>query len=113
MPLAPSNVVPFRRTVPKTGVKEISHWLVRSSEEADPNGEPGYLSWRLMVDDDGTIILVCEDSDEPPFAITACDDGFEALVCDPEDPEELGPFDTLGNALDGISYWLQLPRVYF
>ncbi len=66
----------------------------------------------MMVDDDKTIILVCDDADEPAFAITPSADGYDATVCDPEDTEELGPFDTFEEALDGIWTWLQLPRVF-
>jgi hypothetical protein len=69
-------------------------------------------TWRVFEDDDGVVLVIpTYDAREPGFAITITQAGdYIVLVCDPEDVDELGPFNTLKEALAGISYWLALPR---
>jgi len=56
-----SNVVRFKPRVPKSGLSEIAAWLAHGSAEGHPIGRAKYLNWRLAVDEDNAIILLCDD----------------------------------------------------
>ena len=67
------------------------------------------LTWHIYRDTDGTILLVPPFDPEPGFAISFVDSEYVVLICDPDDMDELGTFETLEAALAGISQWLDLP----
>jgi hypothetical protein len=66
-------------------------------------------AWRVIEDTDRALLLIPVDGAEPGFVISQSDGEFEILICDPEDIDALGPFDTLAEALENLTYWLSLP----
>jgi hypothetical protein len=85
--------------------REIAAW-VSSRPELGIDGVPHDGEWYSEVDEDGSIYLILKDSPEPAFAIMPEPNGLEVLICDPEDTDTLGPFDSLAEALAGITAWL-------
>ena len=87
----------------------IAEW-VRSTARAHKAAECCFpLTWHIYRDTDGTILLVPPSDPEPGFAISFVDGEYAVLICDPDDMDELGAFETLEAALAGISHWLDLP----
>jgi hypothetical protein len=97
------NVLRFPRALP-----QVSHvWLTTKWIQASAPGSPA--SWRLIEDSDRSLLLIPLGGPEPGFVITLCAGEYEVMICEPDDIDELGPFGSLSEALDGITNWLALP----
>jgi hypothetical protein len=99
------------REAPAACLPELAEWIA-TRPEAGIEGVRA-CEWHAEVDDDGSIYLILKDVPEPAFAVVPEPDGFEVLICDPEDMDTLGPFDTLAAALAGITKWLSWPSRSF
>jgi len=69
---------------------------------------PG-LRWLAFADPDGAVGLVPSGPGIetcPALLVLDQADGYSRTVCDPADPEELGPFATVEDALRGVGRWM-------
>lgn len=93
-------------------LSDVARWIA-TRPERHLEGLAYGGEWLAEADDDGSIFLVLRDASEPGLAVIPGAEGFEVVICDPDDTDSLGFFDTLSEALAGISDWLRWPLKSF
>ncbi len=89
-------------------IAAITAWV------AHPVNAASGQTWRMIVDSDGAIGLIPQGPGTagtlPLLIIEDPHGGFDVTACDPDDPVELGSFDSIEAALGAITVWLATHR---